>query len=227
MKTVLLVIESEELGQRIMKDLQRDHMVFLCHDAGTAALLMDRSPDAMVLQMELPGLDGLTFLERLPCRPPVILTLAVNYSPYDAQKLYDLGAGHLIRTPCTLEAVTDRLRDMLRDWEYTHPDPQTAAAAHLTVLGIPSDNGGGKQLRVGIPLYAQDPGQKLTMELYPTIAKICGSTVNGVEHAIRKSIRIAWEQREPEDWKEYFPRRRRCPSNKVFISTLAERLWPE
>jgi len=225
MKTVLLVIESEEFGQRVRKELQRDHEVLLCHDTASAAQLMDPQPDAMVLQLELPGMDGLTFLEHLPCRPSVILTLAVNYPPYTAQRLYDLGVGHFVRTPCTLAAVADRLRDMLRTQDYSHDDPQSAAASHLSILGIPSDERGGKHLRIGIPLYAQDPGQKLSMELYPTIAKICGTSTGGaVEHAIREAIQKAWDQRE-ESWTDYFPHRRRCPSNKVFISTLAEKLY--
>ena len=81
MKTVLLVIESESLATQVAKDLQHDHKVLLCHDAITAGQLMRHQPDALVLQLELPGVDGLAFLEQLPWKPPVILTLAVNYPP--------------------------------------------------------------------------------------------------------------------------------------------------
>lgn len=225
MKTILLVIESEEFGQLVRKALQRDHHVLLCHDADTASLLMEQEPDAMVVQLQLPGTDGLTFLENLSWRPSVILSLAVDYPPYTAQRLHDLGVGYFVRTPCTLRAVTDRLRDMMREQEFNHNDPQTIAAAHLTLLGISTQDDGGKQLRVGIPLYAQDTSQKLSGELYPAIAKICGSTAGGVEHQIRRTIQDAWKECSPEFWAEYFPRRKRCPSNGVFISTLAEKLW--
>ncbi len=226
MRRVMLVIESEEFGKRICKDLQKDYDVLLCHNTADALHLMDSKIDALVLQMELPGIDGLTFLEHLPFRPAVILPLAANYPPYTAQRLYDLGAGFLLRTPCAMNAVVDRLRDMMRDQDYFRRDPQSVAASHLSVLGIHSEYGGGKHLRVGIPLFAQDPGQKLSMELYPTIGKICGASGGAVEHAIREVIQKAWNQRE-EEWMEYFPCRRRCPSNKVFISTLAERLWED
>lgn len=226
MRRVLLLIESKSFGSRIQKDLQRDFEVVLCHSVVEAADVMDRTVDAMILQLELPGVDGLTFLERLPFRPAVMLPLASNYSPYTAQLLYDLGAGYLIRTPCAAEAVADRLRDMMRDQDYIHKDPQSVAASHLSVLGIHSEYGGGKHLRVGIPLFAQDPGQKLSMELYPTIGQLCGSSGGAVEHAIREVIQKAWDQHE-DGWTEYFPSRRRCPSNKVFISTLAEKLWQD
>lgn len=226
MRRVLLLIESKTFGNRIQKDLQRDFDVVLCHSAMEAADVMDRTVDAMILQLELPGVDGLTFLERLPFRPAVTLPLASNYSPYTAQRLYDLGAGYLIRTPCAADAVADRLRDMMRDQDYIHKDPQSVAASHLSVLGIHSEYGGGKHLRVGIPLFAQDPGQKLSMELYPTIGQLCGSSGGAVEHAIREVIQKAWDQHE-DGWTEYFPSRRQCPSNKVFISTLAEILWQD
>ena len=124
------------------------------------------------------------------------------------------------------EAVADRLRDMMRDQDYIHKDPQSVAASYLSVLGIHSEYGGGKHLRVGIPLFAQDPGQKLSMELYPTIGQLCGASGGAVEHAIREVIQKAWDQHE-DGWTEYFPSRRRCPSNKVFISTLAEKLWQD
>lgn len=224
MKRILLVMESEEFGRQVCNDLRQDHEVHLCHNTADAETMMVLQPDAMVVQIELPGTDGLTFLEQLPCRPPVILTMAVEYSPYTAQRLYDLGVGYFVRTPCTLTSVTERLRDMIRNQDVFHNDPQSTAAKHLSSLGIASKDAGGKQLRVGIPLYAQDPNQKLSMELYPAIARICGTSSGSVEHAIRKAIREAWELREPADWNVYFPRRRHCPSNKVFISTIAEYL---
>lgn len=153
----------------------------------------------------------------------MILTLAVNYLPYTAQRLYDLGVSHFVRTPCTLAAVTDRLRDMLHDWDNSRIDPQSVVASHLAELGIDSEKDGGRQLRVGIPLYAQDQSQKLKYELYPAIAEICGTTHGAVEHSMRRTILGGWKQRDGQ-WEEYFPGRKTCPSNKVFLSTLAKKI---
>ena len=225
MKTVLLVIESEVFGLQVKKELQKDHTVLLCHSARDAAILMERRPDAMVLQLELPEMDGLMFLENLACRPPVILTIAANYTPYSTQRLVDYGVGYFVRTPCTLRAVADRLRDMLRDREPHNNDTQTISSAHLQILGISAHSEGGKQLRVGIPLFAQDPRQKLKYQLYPAIAEICDTTDNGVERMIRRTIEDAWKVRNQDIWQEYFPKLKRYPSNKVFISTLAEKLY--
>ena len=224
MKRILLVMDSGKFAQMVKQDLQKDYEILLCHDAETAGSLMSWQPDALVIELQLPGMDGLTFLEKLPGRPPVILTLAAAYSPYTAQKLYDLNVGYLVKIPSTLASVTDRLRDMLRERPLDAPDPQTLAAQHLKRLNISSEYGGGKYLRVGIPLFAQDPGQKMTMELYPAIAKICNTTAGSVEHGIRNTIKDAWNSREFEIWAEYFPGKTRCPSNKAFLSVLAEKL---
>ena len=224
MDQVLIVIESEEFGQRLYKDLKKDFIPLLCHNADDAALLMEQKPDALILEMGLPGTDGLTFLENLPWRPPVMLTLSASYTPYEAQKLLDLGVGYRLRTPCSLRAVTGRLRDMMRQRNNDNNDEQNITALHLTRLGISSSEGGGKQLRVAIPLFAQDREQKISAELYPAVARICGSTVSCVEHNMRRTIEQAWNKRDPESWAEYFPNSKRYPSNKMFLSALAKKL---
>lgn len=224
MKRVLLVIESEEFGQRLYKDLKKDFAPLLCHNVEDAALMMDQNPDALILEMGLPGKDGLMFLEELEWRPSVILTLSTGYSAYEVQRLLDLGVGYRLRTPCALRAVTGRLRDMMREGNNDHNDEQKIAAFHLTKLGIASTDGGGKQLRVAIPLFAQDREQKISAELYPAVAKLCGSTVSCVEHNMRRTIEQAWNNRDPESWAEYFPNSKRYPSNKRFLSTLARKL---
>ena len=85
MKQVLLVIESEVFGQQLKKELQKDYSVLLCHNAEDASALMHQEPDGMILQINLPGTDGMTFLENLSRKPEVILSLAVTYPPYTYQ----------------------------------------------------------------------------------------------------------------------------------------------
>ena len=224
MEKVLLVIESEEYGRSISRDLQQDYIPLLCHSADTALQLMNHKPDAMILELSLPGMDGMSLLEKVTWRPPVILTMAPSYSAYETQKLIDLGVGYRLRTPCSLRAVTERLRDMMHSRSDIQNDAQSIAAKHLRKLGISPIDGGGKQLRIAIPLYAQDRQQKISAELYPTVAHICGSTVSGVEKSMGRTIRNAWNHRDPECWEEYFPQGKRHPSNKEFLTALAEKL---
>ena len=102
-------------------------------------------------------------------------------------------------------------------------DPRSVTAGHLTRLEFEAEHDGFAQLRVGIPMFAQDPSLRLGKELYPTIASICGSlSATTVEHTIRTAIENAWRQGNREIWNEFFPGCEKCPSNKKFIARMAQ-----
>lgn len=93
----------------------------------------------------------------------------------------------------------------------------------LHELGIPVHRVGYKYLILAIHSFGEDDGQSLTKGLYPNIALHFGyGDWHPVEHAIRLVILYAWENRLPGVWEQYFPCARRCPSNKLFIATMAE-----
>ena len=74
-----------------------------------------------------------------------------------------------------------------------------------------------------MPMFAENPQQLLTKELYPAVAGICGcKDSRSVEHSIRKAIHAAWQHRDIAIWRKYFTDRNICPSNKEFICRLAE-----
>lgn len=95
----------------------------------------------------------------------------------------------------------------------------------LDELRIPVHRNGYKQLCVAIPLFVLDPFQSLNKELYPRVAMQLNCTDGrAVEHCIRDCILWAWAHRDPEVWAQYFPYSEKAPTNKQFLSVLAERL---
>ena len=95
----------------------------------------------------------------------------------------------------------------------------------------PSGGANGKgytYLRESIPIYAKDPQQAITKELYPAVAKLCGSSVDQVERAMRTAIERAWKRRDDQIWRLYFTPQSdgsiKKPSNSEFISRLADLL---
>ena len=42
-----------------------------------------------------------------------------------------------------------------------------------------------------------------------------------VDQAIRRAIKTAWNEQDPEIWNLFFPRIPHCPSNKEFIARIA------
>lgn len=107
--------------------------------------------------------------------------------------------------------------------EVTHAADLTRAILHE--LDVPVHQNGYVQLCIGLPYFAQKSKPTLSKELYPYIAEEFGGvSSDDVESSIRRSIKSAWKNRDPEAWEKYFPKRDRPPSNLVFIATLAEYL---
>lgn len=185
--------------------------VTTCSDGNTAQeLLVTLRPDVLVLDLMLPQKDGITILEdAAPWVPPVVLATTRYFSPYIEQSAPSAGIGYIIMTPCPARTLFVRLMDMIRRADLTALDAQKCqeeTARALLRLGIPSQMDGFRQLRFGIPLYAQDPFQKLTKELYPAIAGHCGNgTGESVERSIRSAIKAAWKAMDPGVWGVYFP----------------------
>lgn len=102
------------------------------------------------------------------------------------------------------------------------PNPDGAVCSMLLTLGIPPKLKGYGFLREAIRLYAHDPGQAITKELYCAVAARCNATASQVERGIRTAIEIGWERGDPLCWQQYFsPGWCVRPSNGVFISRLA------
>jgi len=90
-------------------------------------------------------------------------------------------------------------------------------------LGFSPHHTGYKLLIAAILLYAQDPDQSITKELYPTLAKQSRLySAGSIERSMRYAITEAWAHGPQKAWQQYFPQQAKAPSNALFIATLAE-----
>lgn len=98
----------------------------------------------------------------------------------------------------------------------------------LIELSIPTDLIGYRCLTNAVHLRYLDSEQSLTKEIYPEVGHRCAPGLSGVqvERNIRYSIDAAWERRDAEMWRCYFPDGKK-PTNGQFISNVAEilHLW--
>ena len=159
----------------------------------------------------------------------MVLCTALVVPTYTAQAAAELGVGFIALKPCPVRAIVNRLNDMIEKWENPSSsllDLQAAITAHLHRLGLDTSHDGGMYLRIGIPLFAQAPNQRLGKELFLAIAERTGSSVEQIEFEIRKTIKDAWKKRDEDFWAEYFPPSPRgpeeCPKAKKFIARMAE-----
>lgn len=100
-----------------------------------------------------------------------------------------------------------------------------ATSKMLRELGLPIHRVGFHQLCIGIPQFSTNPTQSLNCDVYLYVADYFGFTdYRNVERSIRDVILAAWTNRDPAVWDAYFPGIDKRPSNRLFISTLADRL---
>lgn len=229
-KLKLLIADgTEEFRTDLSKALWDTYYVRVARE-GHEALeeLQSFRPDILVLDMLLPGLDGISLLQKAAehgIRPTVLATTRMM-SDYISQTLERMGVGYVMVKPCDAGAVAARLADLSRKRKaplFTSPDQPTVISNTLLNLGVPTKLKGYAYLREAIQAFAADPGQTITKELYSAVGSRCHATVTQVERSIRTAIEIAWEHQDPQVWGRYFPfGEGGRPTNGEFVSRLAQ-----
>ncbi len=106
---LLIAVSSEVISDLLASSLSM-HDVHTC-DTGTDALAMLEAhcPDALILDLTLPVIDGLTVLRKTGFRPHSILALTNLVTPAVLQAAADTGVQDMILLPCTIEHIIARL----------------------------------------------------------------------------------------------------------------------
>jgi len=119
-KTVLLV-EDEEPLRRVLRDLlEREGFTVVEAADGVAALdEVDRSaPDVLVLDLNLPRLDGYGVLSHLRARPSTaklpVLVLTAKGDEENEVRVFETGANDFLTKPFRPRALSARLRALLK-----------------------------------------------------------------------------------------------------------------
>lgn len=230
---LLIADSSDELRQILFDHLSHTYHIKTCGD-GTEALELARSfrPDILLVDLMLPGLDGLTLLQRIQndgLRPAVLVTACFQNS-YILSALGRLEVEYMMLKPCNHQAIEERLADLaatLQPAPIPHVEISTAVSSMLMGLGIATRKDGFRFLQAAIPLYLQDPGQSITKELYVSVGELYNKSASQVERSIRSAIESAWQTGDKGLWQRYFsapngqiPR----PTNSDFISRIAAEL---
>ena len=232
-KRVMIADASVECSGQLCDRLGGVYTLRVCHSGlAVQEMLEEFRPDVLVMDLALPGLDGISVLQRmnsLVIRPRILLTTCFM-SSYVESAIAGCGVDMVMLKPCKVEALAERVADLVRETEpkrVMQPKSQSTIANMLLELNIPAKRRGFGYLELGIRLYLEQPGQSLTKTIYPKVAKEFGTQPEAVERAIRQAIHESWNKRNDRVWLMYFcsgkegiiPR----PTNAEFISRLAER----
>lgn len=232
-RKVLLVDTSRDFCDEVSRLLAAEFEVWTCRDGCEAlTMLENRSPDVLVTELALPGVDGLSLLKTAAARTkrPAMLVITCYRTPFIQEVIGQIGVDYMMLKPCNLNALVERVRDLSEcDVEAEAlPIKQNALNSLLLALGVPAGRRGYTYLEVLIELYRRDPGRSLTKDLYPTAGR--GYQANGaaVERSVRGAIETAWMKRDETVWRQYFPASRfgvvAKPTNRAFIATVAAAL---
>jgi CheY-like chemotaxis protein len=118
--TTVLLVEDEEQLRRVMKDLleREGYRVAEARDGVQALDQVDRfAPDVIILDLNLPGIDGYSVLAQLRSRsatrtiPVVVLTAKGDED--NEVRVFELGADDFITKPFRARALSARIEAVL------------------------------------------------------------------------------------------------------------------
>jgi type II secretory ATPase GspE/PulE/Tfp pilus assembly ATPase PilB-like protein len=116
----VLLVEDEDALRRVMKDLL-EREGFVVHEAGDGVAALDEvdrwGPDVVVLDLNLPRLDGYGVLSHLRARPqtatlPVIVLTAKGDEDSEV-RVFEFGASDYLTKPFRPRALSARLHSLL------------------------------------------------------------------------------------------------------------------
>lgn len=222
---VLVAEGIDDVLNAIAADLRCHYRVRATNNGRRALEMMEEDcPDILVLDLELPELDGFALLQDAAVRGlhPVTLALTRLRNDYILDMAAALDIQYIIVKPCPVRAVTQRVANLLQWQEKRRASSlQRITAESLAQFEIRQALNGYHYLDAAIQMVAENPRRYITKEVYPEIARQQGCSAQCVEHSIRTAIEGAWKSGRRKQWQEHFPNdTARPPSNKRFVTYL-------
>ncbi|MDR0928499.1 MAG: response regulator [Oscillospiraceae bacterium] len=213
--------------------------VYTARDGGEAMAAIEQlSPDALVLAMALPRLDGLDVLRALNGRalPRYPFTVAISAMGGDVlAKATAIGADAAFAKPvmpealiACLSAVPDGPPPRIARWHAARR--QALARRELDDMGMSRSIKGYAYLAQAICLASVEPGllRQMMKRFYPLLAQDNNTTISIVERSIRHAIESTWTRGRMEALHRVFgnsidPQRGK-PTNTECIARLAQKV---
>jgi two-component system, OmpR family, response regulator MprA len=149
-EAVLLVDDDAPIRRMLERTLSAEgYAVSAVADGGSALAQVERSvPDVIVLDVAMPGLDGLAVTRRLRAKglPVPILLLTARDALHERVAGLDAGADDYLVKPFEVDELTARIRALLRR---NHPPGEQLAYADVTLdLETGAARRGGREIEL-------------------------------------------------------------------------------
>lgn len=232
---VLVADSSEEYRMLLRRSLEDTGEFQVIGDTGDGEaawnLIQKETPDVVIMDLILPGLDGVTLLQRMPKTVKTIV-LSAFCSQNMVQEVMQLGAWYFIPKPAHIASLLERVRQAATPEAspLALPTLEADVTAIIHEVGVPAHIKGYQYVREAIIIAVQnmDVINAVTKVLYPEVAKRFHTTPSRVERAIRHAIEVAWDRGDLETLQNYFGytvnSAKGKPTNSEFIAMIADRI---
>ena len=238
-KVKILLTDSNEDARYMLQDALEETGQFEVVGStgdGTQVVEMVRKlkPDLMVLDLILPGLDGLSILRWMQDEEkPVILAMSNFVRQEMVAEAGNLGAAMFVSKPYNEDAMVEhllRLADNRKENFFHKPGLEEMVTTMIHEVGVPAHIKGYQYVREAIMITVEDMEviNSVTKILYPEVAKRYHTTPSRVERAIRHAIEVAWDRGDIETLQRFFgytvSNVKGKPTNSEFIAMISDRI---
>jgi two-component system, response regulator, stage 0 sporulation protein A len=223
--SVLIADDNVEFGDILIEYLKMYENITVVGVARdgikTVDMIRELLPDVVILDVIMPGLDGIGVLERvsdmyLKHRPSFLVLTAVGQDIF-VQKAMALGAEYYMLKPFDIDILVPRIIQVYSENNYTplshgkdnsktsekigsqvkkNDSPVMLATELIQRAGIMPHISGYPYLRDAVVMSMDHSGifNSIMKALYPQIAAKYNTTPHRIERAIRSAIYNAWDK---------------------------------
>ncbi len=140
-KTILVVDDEKDIVEMIRYNLRKEgYDVLVAHDGRSALEHTQEQPDLILLDVMMPGMDGLSVVRQLKRQPATesipIIFLTAKGTETDEVVGLELGADDYIVKPVSMGKLLARIRALFRRQEQAAEPQQTAETITIDDLEI-------------------------------------------------------------------------------------------
>ena len=120
--TKILIVEDNEVNMRLFSDLlqSKSYTVFECSDGAKALDIVKKvKPDLILMDIQMPGMDGLTITKKIRKTPEIAKTRIIAVTAFamdgDAERILASGVNAYISKPIAVPVFFRTIEDTLND----------------------------------------------------------------------------------------------------------------
>lgn len=246
-RMIIISGENKEFCEPCAEALRRvGYEAAFCPKDGAAILskIEEIKPEVVLMDIFMCNIDAMGVLDKMAewdsSEKPECFTYASSEHPYLVSELMRRGATYHFVLPFDFGLMADRIANFNGHRSLTarqresgkgcSDNLESAVTAIILDVGVPAHIKGYQYLRDSIILAVEDKNviNGITKILYPTVAKMNGTTSSRVERAIRHAIEVAWDRGDVDVLNSYFGytvhNLRGKPTNSEFVAMIADKI---